>query len=360
MGTIREVERKDGTTSFHAEVRLRGYPSQRSSFRTKSLAKKWIQDVESGIRDGRHFKTVEAKRHTVGEMIDRFINQWLPKFPNRQKKQTALLLWWKEQIGHLLLSDLTSSVIAECRDQLLTETTQRGSLRSSSTTNRYLSALSKTLSVAVNEWEWLDDSPIRKVSKPAEGKGRERYLSKEERQRLLGECKNSRNINLFPIVSIALITGMRFGEIVNLRWENLNFERGIITLLETKNGEIRYVPLTKEAEIIFKDCNSLGTAVQSLVFPPSKNTRVKKVISIREAFEAALKRAEIEDFRFHDLRHTAASYMAMSGATQGELMAILGHRTPVMTKRYSHYSQDHLKVMMERTSLNDKLNSETR
>lgn len=350
MGTIREVTRKDGSTSFHAEVRLRGYPSQRSSFRTKSLAKKWIQDVESGIRDGRHFKTVESKRHTVGEMIDRFINQWLPKFPGRQKKQTSLLLWWKERIGHLLLSDLTSSVIAECRDQLLIEITKRGRLRSTSTTNRYLSALSKNLSVAVNEWGWIDDTPIRKVSKPAEGKGRERYLSREERKRLLEECKNSRNLNLFPIVSIAILTGMRFGEIANLRWGNLDFEQGIITLLQTKNGEIRYVPLTKEAEKIFKESPSFGNSQQSLIFPPSNNTRAQKVISIREAFEAALKRAEIDNFRFHDLRHTAASYMAMSGATQGELMAILGHRTPLQTKRYAHYSQVHLKAMMERVN----------
>lgn len=352
MGTIREVTKKDGTTSFHAEVRLRGHPSQRSSFRTKSLAKKWIQDVESGIRDGRHFKTVESKRHTVSEMIDRFIAQWLPKFPGRKKKQTALLLWWKEKIGHLLLSDLTSAVIAECRDQLLIEKTRRGTLRSSSTTNRYLSALSKNLSVAVNEWGWLDDTPIRKVSKPSEGKGRERFLSKDERKRLLEECRNSRNINLFPIVSIALITGMRFGEIAHLRWGDVDFDQEIITRLQTKNGDVRYVPLTNEGSKIFKECPSYGSGKNSLIFPPSKNTQVKKVISIREAFEAALKRAEIENFRFHDLRHSAASYMAMSGATQGELMAILGHRSPAMTKRYAHYNQDHLKAMLERSAAN--------
>lgn len=350
--------RRDGTTSFHAEVRLRGYTPQRSSFRTKSLAKKWIQDVESGIRDGRHFKTVESKKHTVSEMIDRFIAQWLPKFPGRQKKQTALLLWWKGEIGHLLLSDLTSSVIAERRDKLLTENTSRGTLRSSSTTNRYLSALSKNLSVAVNEWEWLDDSPIRKVSKPQEGKGRERFLTSEEKTRLLDECKNSRNTNLFPIVALAVITGMRFSEIANLRWKDVSFDREIITLLQTKNGEIRYVPLTVEAAKIFRGCASYGGLDNHLIFPPSKNTRIQKVISIREAFEAALKRAQIDNFRFHDLRHTAASYMAMSGATQGELMAILGHRTPVMTRRYAHYSQPHLKDMLERSSLFEKLKNE--
>lgn len=95
MGTIREHKRNDGTVSYHAEVRLRGHSPQRESFRTRTLAKKWIQDTESSIRDGRHFKTTEAKRHTLGELIDRFISQWLSHYPKRIAKQTALLTWWK-------------------------------------------------------------------------------------------------------------------------------------------------------------------------------------------------------------------------------------------------------------------------
>ena len=98
MGTIREYTKADGTKSYHAEVRLRGHPPQRDNFRTRSLAKQWIQDTESAIRDGRHIKTTEAKRHTLGELIDRFITQWLPKNPKSQIKQTALLSWWKIRV----------------------------------------------------------------------------------------------------------------------------------------------------------------------------------------------------------------------------------------------------------------------
>lgn len=348
MGSIREVPRKDGTTSFHAEVRLRGCQPQRASFRTRTLAKKWIQDVESGIRDGRHFKTVESKRHTVSELIQRFVTQWLPKYPQSQDKQTSLLEWWNQWCGHLLLVNLTPAVIAEGRDKLLSEVTVRGELRSPSTVNRYLSAFGKALTVAIKEWGWLEDNPIRNVSKPPEGEGRERFLSPEEKVLLLKACSESRNPNLLPIVSLALITGMRFGETAGLRWNNIDFNQCTITLLRTKNGDRRIIPLSDAASVILKNCSNFGEETDRLIFRSERNTLEQKKVSIREAFENAVKRAGITHCRLHDLRHTAASYMAMSGATQGELMAILGHRSPQMTRRYAHYSQEHLKKLLEK------------
>jgi integrase len=225
MATIRELIRKDGSRSYHVEVRLRGHPPQRATFRTRSLAKKWVQDVESGIRDGRHFKSGESKRHTVGELIERFVTQWLPKYPQRKDKQASLLEWWNQWCGHLLLVDLTPAVIADGRDQLLSEITVRGGLRNPSTVNRYLSALGKALTVAVKEWGWLEVNPIKNVSKPSESDGRERFLTLDERDRLLQACAESRNPNLLPIVSLALITGMRFGEIAGLRWGDIDVQQ---------------------------------------------------------------------------------------------------------------------------------------
>lgn len=350
MGSIRELTGKDGVNSYHAEVRLRGHPIQRATFRTKSLAKKWVQDTESAIRDGRHFRTSEAKRHTVAEMVDRFIAQWLTKYPDREKKQASLLGWWKENCGHLLLSDLTSAVIAECRDKLMEGQTVRGSIRSPSTVNRYLSALGKALSVAVKEWGWIEDSPMRKVAKPKEGTGRDRFLSLDEREKLLSECKTSSNPNLYPIVALALITGMRFGEITALTWRDVDFDRKTIVLQKTKNGDKRYLPLTDEAERIFMDMRDPEVHLDDLVFRSHRNRERSQSASIRSAFQTALKRSGIANFRFHDLRHTAASYLAMNGATQGELMAILGHRSPHMTRRYAHYSQSHLRNVLEKAA----------
>lgn len=351
MGTIREYPKADGSISYHAEVRLRGHPPQRESFRTRSLAKKWIQDTESAIRDGRHFKTTEAKRHTFGELIDRFISQWLPKNPKGQAKQTALLTWWKNRLGHLVLADLTASVIAEARDALLSETTRRKRLRSPSTVNRFLTALSKVFTVAVQEWGWLDDSPMRKVSKPSEAPGRDRFLSLDEKDRLLAACKESPNPNLYQLVTLSILTAMRFGELINLTYEDVDFCVGrSITLRETKNGDRRIIPLTEAAEEIFKQCPTYSQHATGLIFKSERKNNRSGVVAVRYAFEKALEVAGIKGFRWHDLRHTAASYLAMNGATQGELMAILGHRSPHMTRRYSHYSQKHLTNLLERTS----------
>jgi integrase len=348
MGAIREYKREDGTATYHAEVRLKGYPSQRASFRTRTLAKKWIQDTESSIRDGRHFRTAESKKHTVKDLIDRFVNQWLTQFPHRVIRQTAYLAWWKSRLGHLLLADLTPAIVAEARDALLAEKTPRQTIRNPSTANRYLAAFSRALTIAMKEWGWLDDTPMRKVSKPADGKGRNRLLSLEEKERLLHACKTQPNPHLYPIVSLALLLGMRFGEIVSLKWANIDFENKLITLEQTKNGDTRVLPLTPVVEEILSLCQKTDFS-HGLIFKPSSVTNRSGVVDIRNAFVRALTQADIKDFRFHDLRHAAASYLAMSGATQGELMAILGHKSPTMTRRYAHYSQKHIANVMERT-----------
>ena len=350
MGAIREINKKDGTVTYHAEVRIRGTHLGGESFRTRTLAKKWIQDVESSIRDGRHFRTAESKKHTVGELIDRFIEQWLPKYPKHQAKQKAHLFWWKGELGHLLLSDLTS-IYHRRRDKLLAGITYRKTQRSGGTVNRYLAAFSKALSVALKEWQWMEDNPMSKVSKPSESQGRSRFLNEEEIRRLLHICKQSSNTYLYAIVKIALLSAMRYGEIIHLRWRDIDFIQRVIVLEVTKNGDRRIIPLTEEMEAVFKECSSYGCPIGDYVFPSRRRVSKKPVGGIRYAFAKALQDSEIQSFKFHDLRHTAASHMAMNGGTQGELMAILGHRSPHMTRRYAHFSQKHLATLMERTQI---------
>jgi len=350
MGTIREHTKKSGEKSYHAEVRLKGFPSQRDSFRTKSQAKKWIQDTESAIRDGRYRSNEASRRNTVNDLLDRFVNQYLSKSSKYFKQKTLLLQRWRAEIGSMFLSELQPLHLADARDKLLSEDTPQNKKRSPGTVNRYIAAFSKALSFAVNELGWLQDNPMKKISKPKESQGRDRFLSLEEINRLLSACKKSANKNLYSIVSIALLTAMRYGEIVNLKWKDINFENRFLTLHETKNGSKRVIPLTDKLIEILQSCHSHGNGQVESLFLKDVRLESKRTMSIRKSFATALKRAEIKDFRFHDLRHTAASHIAMSGATQGELMAILGHRSPAMTRRYAHYSQGHIANILEKTS----------
>lgn len=346
---VTEYPTKTGKKRYIAQVRHRGALQKNisKSFTCASDAHKWKVEMQLDIERGR-FKGTEVQRHTVGKLIDRFISKELPKSPKGQAKQTALLTWWKGRLGHLLLSELTRPVISDARDVLLDGTTVRKSKRSPATVNRYLAALSKALTVAVKEWEWLEENPMRKMSRPKEGQGRDRYLSLEEKPRLREACKADPNPYLYPIVELALLTGMRRGEILSLQWEDIDYQAQEIILRQTKNGERRLISLIPPLEAILDVCRQFSGG-RGLIFPPRRLG--SDTADITTAFKRACKKAGISNFRFHDLRHTAASYMAMDGgATQGELMAILGHKSPQMTRRYAHYSRRHLAEVMSRAA----------
>ncbi len=181
MAYIQERKIDDGKIHYRVQIRLRGYPTASATFERKTDAKLWVQQTESAMREGRHFKTAEAKKHNVGELSDRYIQNVIPTKPKNAAATTAQLKRWKSQMGHCLLSDLTPALIAEQRDILLKGKTFKGTIRSPSTVVRYLAALSHALSVATKEWGWLEESPMRKVTKPSEPHGRVRFLNDEER-----------------------------------------------------------------------------------------------------------------------------------------------------------------------------------
>lgn len=336
MATIESRTSDDGKKSYRVKVRLKGYPIQSATFERKTDARKWAQSTEAAIREGRHFKTTEAKRHTLAELVDRYVKDVLPA-KRDSVNQTRQLRWWKEQLGSYVLADVTPALLAEYRDKLANGGTSRGERRSPSTVVRYMAAASHAFTIATKEWGWLEDNPFRKVSKPKEPRGRVRFLSDDERDRLLRECKVSSNPDLYPAVVLALSTGARKMEIMSMRWHQVDFQRGVITLHETKNGERRVLPLVGHAlELMRARVRRIDT---DLVFPSSLHPH--KAVDLRTPWEAALERSAIDDFRWHDLRHSAASYLAMNGASLAEIAEILGHKTLQMVRRYAHLSDAH-------------------
>jgi len=204
---------------------------------------------------------------------------------------------------------------------------------SPATVNRALACLKCMFNRAI-DWGKIDTNPIIKVKLFRENNKRLRYLEKEEIVKLLARCNN----HLKPIIIVALNTGMRKGEILNLKWHDIDFGRGIIYLLNTKNGEKREIPMNEQAK----------TAIIRVRKHPDSpyifcNKEGKPYGDIKKTFLTALKKSGIINFRFHDLRHTFASHLVMSGVDLNTVRELMGHKSLEMTLRYSHLSPDHKK-----------------
>ena len=328
--------------TYRVKIRIKGCPVQTASFNRLTDAKRWAQQTESAIREGRHFKTVESKRHTFDDLVTRYCSEILPGYSAREQvERKSKLEWWRKGLGYLLLADVIPSAINEYKSTLN---------RSNATQNRYLAALSHLFSVAVSEWEWAEDNPVKKIKKSKESRGRVRFLSDDERDRLLQACKESSNDWLYMCAILALSTGMRQGELMGLKWQDVFLSDGFLILHETKNNERRRIPISGKGLWLLKQHSRIRRLDTDLLFP-SRNPG--NPVDLRQHWITALKLAEINDFRWHDLRHSCASYLAMNGASLAEISEILGHKTLQMVKRYSHLSDSHVSNVL--ADMNEKL-----
>jgi integrase len=333
---------KDGRqrTSYRAQIRRRGFPPVTATFERKTDADRWTRETESDMSRRRYFPQHEAERHTLSDLVDRRLEEVQADRPHDYERQRAILGWWKAQLGDYTLATLTPDLIGRQRDALQTKEGL-----APGTVNRYLSALSKAFTRAVKEWHWIQDNPLARVSKKAEPRGVVRYLDDGERSSLLDACRKSDYKPLYAIVLFALTTGMRRGEVLGLRWQDVDLERRVAVLHNTKNGDRRSVPIVPEVAALLREHGKVRKLGNDQIFV---SEGAAEVWQFDKAWYQALKAAKIKDFRFHDLRHTAASYLAMSGASVPELAAVLGHRTLQMVKRYAHLSDQHTGEVVER------------
>lgn len=245
---------------------------------------------------------------------------------------------------------MDSARITECKDKLI------DGGRTPATANRYMAVLSHCMTYAKKDLKWVESNPCLDVSKGKESRGVVRFLSNDdldsagkviaegERTRLLKACKASSCKLLYPAVLLAMSTGMRRGEQMPLTWRQVDLKTGRIVIEDTKNGERRTVIATGPALAELKNLAKVRRIDCNLVFPGQKGTPIE----LSKPWYAALKAADIEDFRWHDLRHSFASELAMSGATLAEIAEAMGHKTLAMVKRYSHLTEGHISKVVER------------
>jgi len=331
---------KPSRTRYRAEVQLQGHPRVTKTFGDRKIAERWIRETEDLMRLGSYEQMQQAKAITVSKMLERYQAEVLPSLRSEKSVQQQLQ-WWREQLGTLTLAALSPARIIEARDKLA-----QGD-RGPATCNRYLACLSSCCSYAVQHWQWIESNPCSKVPKLKEPAGRTRFLSDEERHRLLDACREI-STPLHLAVTLALSTGARRMSVWGLRWRDLDLTEGRETVIyrNTKNGDDIYLPLSGPVVSLLLEHRKVRRLDSDLLFPSKPDSQ--KPFDFRAPFLRALKQAEIEDFRWHDLRHSAASYLSQQGVDLRRIAAILGHKTLQMSMRYSHLNVENLREDLEK------------
>jgi len=351
-----------GEVAYRVQVRRKGRPPESARFPNRKEAVAWAESLETSIREGRHFPHAAAKRTSFDALAKDYVETVLAEFaPKERLTRERQLEWWSEQFAGLSLADITPDRISKARDKLAAETFSRGKprkhpetgnlvpprefKRSGATVNRYIAALSHALSFAVKERRLLQRNSVSDIRRKPEPRGRTRFLSDDDRSKLLKACAESDWPPLHALVLLAITTGARKGELIRLKWAEIDLKAGRALVSETKNDEPRTLPLAGRALEALRTLR-LNDSRSDYVFPQPSG-----LPGPYEHFDAhwyvALEAAGITDFHFHDLRHTTASMLAAQGASLLEIADVLGHKTLAMVKRYSHLVVDHKAKVIE-------------
>jgi integrase len=322
-----------------------GFTAQINGKQVRRYKAEWTQD-DAEAELAKALLQIEPEKPkgpptiTLAEAVERYLASKARK-RTVQADRRQLDLLKAEFGGDAPLADITASRISEYKAKRLASVRKIGEGEAAverrltaAAVNRPLALLRHLLRLAHEEWGELNVVP--KIRTEKEPQGRLRWLTQEEAIKLLAACKKSRNAGLADLVEFSLFTGVRRGEALGLTWDRVDRARGVIRLELTKSGRRREVPLSSNADAVL--ARRWTPEAKGYVFG-SRNWN-----SFRSAWEAALAAAGVEGFRFHDLRHTFASWLVQRGRTLKEVQEALGHQTITMTMRYSHLAPDHLRA----------------
>jgi len=349
MPTIAKVPTKSGVR-WKAIIKRQGRILTTKTFRTKTNAREWAKRIESDLELVRALGLPGAAL-TLEQLATEYLMHW-------KGKDTAVntrAQWWVTQIGTHKLTDINVTLIRNKLDHYAEGNALRGNrtpgtqsstvtetnrTRSPATVNRMKAMISTLLQYAIQQGYIMSNS-ARNVPNRPESNKRVRWLSDIERIHLLNSCRESSWNKLYLLVLLAITTGARQGELLKLRWEDINCKTRLASVYDSKNGDDRILTLPISViEELLRHRLPDGLLFESIRNPGSP-------FEFRKHWEAALLRAGVKYFRFHDLRHTAASYLVQSGATLYEVGEILGHRSLETTKRYAHLSTQHKQILTD-------------
>jgi integrase len=304
---------------WQARVLRDGYPDQAKTFESKADAERWARAVESSIDKGQFVDINEAQRTTLGDVIKRYLAEVTPTMKSAVADTIRLRALMRRPLARLSMANLSAARIAAFRDERLKQV-------SAGTVIRELAYLSSIINHARREWGINVPNPVQMVRKPSSPPARARVLSDDEVSILLHalEPTGRRSHWTKPAVQLALATAMRRGELLSLRWEQIDLQARTAFLPDTKNGDSRTVPLSSSA---LETLARLPRHISGQVFPV-------KAFTLDAAFKRGLARAGVDGLRFHDLRRTAITRMAEKLPNVIELAAVSGHKSLMVLKQY--------------------------
>lgn len=354
MATIRKRESSKGKISYFVEVRKQGYSPVRKTFYRKSDAVAFANKTETAMSEGKYKELnktiVEGSERktikTMTQLIDYFEKNIAPvRYKEHAPKYTCMFNWWRTHIGGIHVTKLLASEISECKELLATEKIMKGKTectRGNNTVNKYIMCISAVLTYAVKELEVIDVNPCSKVKLMPKPNGRIRFLALDEIEHLKVACREHSDM-LYIFFLLLLTTGARYSEVLNLRLENFDSKNKAVHYIDTKNGENRGVSLDRSLVNLIERYLKDNNISEGYIFI---NKKTGKLWYIRGLLLKAIKQAGLTDFHIHDNRHTTASYIAMSGGSLLDIAEILGHKSLVMARRYSHLTQNHTATVL--------------
>lgn len=329
---------------WQARIQRRGEPEISRSFLLRSDAERWARQVEIALDNGTYQQQTELP--TLAELLERYRTDVTPRKKGARREVQRLDLWAKDPLAGKRANTIRAADVAKYRDARLAAGAANGTIRLD------LALLSHVFTVARQEWGYEGlANPVATIRRPAPGKGRERRLQAGEIERVVAAMLHP---EMPAVVSLAMETAMRLGELLSMRRERVQLERRIAVLEDSKNGERRVVPLSTAAA---KTIEALPLRLDGRLFS-LRSTQVtdlfrSAVKRARGAYEeeqrekgigadALAKDRTLIDLHFHDLRHEAVSRLFEHGLDAMEVASVSGHKTLAMLKRYTHMRAENL------------------
>ena len=311
----------------------------------RKLAEKIYAKVQTQITEGKWFELDAGRQHTFDEMMEKYLREYsrVHKAESTYRKDKALLGHLNKVFSGLTLNQITSRMITEYKTSRLTKGASPATVRNE------LRLLSHSFNVAMKQWEWVSNNPTMRVSfRELKAKTINRWLAEEEEEALLKAVEDRLYGQLRDIVIVALNTGMSQEEILKLQWRNVDLFRKAITTTRQKTTRTRTIPINntvfellkqrmKVKPIIGSGCNVFFNGAGNMI----------DAAKLKRAFIAAVEAAKIEDFRFHDLRHTFATRLVQRGVDLYKVAKLLGHADVSTTQRYAHHYPESLRDGVE-------------